>query len=258
MELKESDVQPDKQRRQMYKNFMNSTVGKFSQRSNYANTTYVESAEEIEEILQEDAIEDFTVFGEHVCEVETRSEPSTCCRKTNPVIGSFVTALSRIDMHKHIMTLKHHGYLPLYTDTDSLIFCGENTSIPLPISPNFGDFRVEYANPMGFCCIGKKNYAVALNTPNETPILKVRGLALKAQNAQAQINFKTFENFLQKNSKEVLSIPQVRLIKKSKSFEMSRKVTNVKLATELNFNRILTKSKHFTTLPYGYVDESME
>ncbi len=258
--MKDSDIVPNQQKRQMYKNFMNSTVGKFSQRSSYANTSFVTSAQDIEHILQEQSINDFSVLGEDVCEVQTKNVTSPSpCRKTNPVIGSFVTALSRIDMHKHIIALKNKGFLPHYTDTDSLIFSGDTTKdIPLPISQNFGDFRKEYSDPSAFCCIGKKNYAIALNVEdrsnqNRNPILKVRGLSLTGKNAQAVVNFATFEHFLQKKSQTVTSIPQMRL-KKSKSFEVSHKITHVKLATDLNFNRILTKSPHFTTLPYGYVE----
>ncbi len=245
----------------MFKNFMNSTVGKFSQRASYTNTTFVTNAQDIDDLLeQEHSINDFTVLGEDICEVQTTNiNPLSPCRKTNPVIGSFVTALSRIDMHRHIISLARHGFRPLYTDTDSLIFCGDSRKkIPLPISSNFGDFRKEHTNPTAFCCIGKKNYAVSLNEEeqqdiNKTCVLKVRGLSFKGKNAQALVNFKTFENFLLRNSKEV-KIPQARLTKKSKTFEMSHQIANIKLGTMLNFNRILTKSPHFTTLPYGFVE----
>ncbi len=237
---------------------MNSTVGKFSQRPCYTKTTFVTNAQDIDDLLQQEhSINDFTVLGEEVCEVQTtNTKPLAPCRKTNPVIGSFVTALSRIDMHQHIISLVSHGFRPLYTDTDSLIFCGDSSKeIPLPISSHFGHFRKEHLNPTAFCCIGKKNYAVSLNEEeNETCVLKVRGLSLKGKNAQAVVNFKTFENFLFKNSKEVVMIPQARLIKKSKSFEMSHKIAHIKLASNLNFNRILTKSPYYTTLPYGFVE----
>ncbi len=234
---------------------MNSTVGKFCQRIGYTNTTYVSSAQEIEDLVQnQHAINDFTVLGEKVCEIQTLTpKVESQCRKTNPVIGSFVTALSRIDMHKHIITLKNHGYLPHYTDTDSLIFSGPKMrQVPLPISPKFGHFRKEYENPTGFCCIGKKNYAVSL-LDNQNTVLRVRGLSLKAKSMQAAVQFETFKDYLTKNSKEVTLIPQQRLIKERQSFKISRKITHIKLASDLHFNRILTKSANYTTLPYGYV-----
>ncbi len=268
LELTESNLSPNKQKRQMYKNFMNSTIGKFSQRPAYTTTTFVSTAEEIDNVLEEHAINDFTVLGDDICELQTStSTRATPCRKTNPVISSFVTALSRIDMHKYIIHLAKHKYVPAYTDTDSLIFFGgpekKDKTVPLPISPKFGDFREEYSSHTlsGFCCIGKKNYAVSLNkkeADNHGTLLKVRGLSLKAKNAQASVNFQTFKNFLTNNSRPPPSIPQQRLITKSKSFEISRKVTNIKLATDLNFNRILTNSAHYTTLPYGYVNKGDE
>ncbi len=265
LELRQDDIVPDRQKRQLYKNFMNSTVGKFSQKTRQKSTVFATCAADIENIiLNEETIQDFRVLGEDVCQLETRiSRESRSCRKTNPVIGSFVTALSRIDMHKHILTLSKYKYVPLYTDTDSLIFFGNSSSTPppLPISHNFGDFRKEYENLEAFCCIGKKNYAVTLkpSTPSDLQesgddkiVLKVRGLSFKAKNSQTSVTFDTFRDFLTNSSRKTTSIPQVRVTKSKNPIAVTRKITHVKLATALQFNRTLTDSPNYITLPYGY------
>ncbi len=239
---------------------MNSIVGKFSQRTTYPGTKFASSTADIEGILNSgNIIQDFTVLGENICELQvepttpTMTEPTN--RKNNPVIAAFVTALSRIDMHTYITLLNNHEFVPMYTDTDSIIFYGPQGKIPpLPISSNLGDFRQEYKNAEGFCCIGKKNYAVSVSGCDEKPILKVRGISFKPQKSREVISFKTFENFL-KGKEKAPTIQQSHIFKGKNPCEVSHKLVGVNLATKLNFNRILRKTSHYSTFPYGYLNK---
>ncbi len=250
LQLEEKDITPNKEKRQVFKSFMNSLVGKFSQRSTYADTKFVATSEDIEEILNRgETIEDFTILSKNICELQTDksssfSSQSKFDRKTNPVIAAFVTALSRIDMHKYIMLLPKHSCVPMYTDTDSLIFYSEKLTIPpLPISTKIGDFckeYQEYENPEGFCSIGKKNYVISLS-PTQNPVLKVRGISFKGERSREGISFDTFYDYLSGKTKSTKTIPQSKVIKKKGISGIATNLTEVRLATQLNFNRILKK-----------------
>ena len=52
-------------------------------------------------------------------------------------------------------------------------------------------------------------------------------------------------------TKEAPAIPQTQIA--TKNNKITAKVVNVKLAQKLNFNRVLTPTLHYTTLPYGYI-----
>ncbi len=235
---------------------MNSIIGKLCQRTSFGETIYVKNADEIEEILAEgQTICNFTNISEDICQIETKKSKNKDSRKTNPTLSAFVTALSRIDMHKHILTLVAHDFLPMYTDTDSLVFSGLTKDIPLPISGSLGDFKHEYKEDLKqFCCIGKKNYAISLRSKKEdADYFRVRGLSFESQKSQAALSFSDFEKFLKgQGQRSSVKVPQSRR-KCEKSSRISKEIVAVRVATELNFHRILTDTKYFRTLPYGYV-----
>ncbi len=263
LKLTELSLQPDKEKRTLFKSFMNSIVGKLSQRPTYAHTKFVRNADEIDEVVASgNKITNFTNISPEICQLDIESDTSSTRfqRKTNPVLSAFVTALSRINMHEHILMLTHHDFLPLYTDTDSIIFCGPDKNVPLPISKSLGDFKHEYDNELSaFCCIGKKNYAITQKKKRqfqesfEESDFKVRGLSFKSSESREALSFQDFELFL-RDQVQSISVPQTRL-RKSKELQIRKKIIRIRLAKELNFNRVLTNSPHFQTVPYGFVQE---
>ncbi len=243
---------------------MNSLIGKFCQRSKYPSTEYVTDSDQIDNILASGReITNFTTISPYLCELEideTKTNTRKLLnRKANPILTAFVTAFSRIDMHQYIISLSKANFLPMYTDTDSLIFCGpETTPLPLPISQKLGDFKHEYKKVLtGFCCIGKKNYAISMkegSTEKEICDYKVRGLSLKSHECRSKLSFSDFEDFLRRKTETMdVRIPQSRLQKNKNSSSITKKIVNVRLATKLNFSRILTQTEHFQTVPYGYI-----
>ncbi len=240
---------------------MNSLIGKLSQKTSFPKTKYVQSAEEIQGTFNasHQNITDFMLLGNSVCELQIEEEKDVSCtpipnRKTNPILGAFVTALSRIDMHKQIMTLVAHDLVPAYTDTDSLIFFGKkNKPLPFQMSGSLGDFRREYScEPQSFCCIGKKNYALTFEPKDrQETVLKVRGISFKSEVSQKAVSFEDFQRFLE--NKIPPKIPQNRLYKKKTS--VRNQIVPVKLATTLTFNRLLLASPNYKTIPYGYVSK---
>ncbi len=258
LELTNGNLKPDKNLRTLYKSMMNSIVGKFSQRETYPNTKYVSGPEEIEEIFLKgrEEIRNFQTIGSDVCELQIsplRQETKEN-RKSNPIITAFVTSLSRIDMHQNILLLKKAQFDVLYTDTDSLIFTGK-TETPLPFETNggLGYFRPEYENLSGFCCIGKKSYAVTSTVDKKTE-MKVCGLSFESQEAQSAISFTDFKNFLEQNSMRPKTVPQSRTNHTTLPFSVQKVIKQVQIPTTLNYNRILKKEcNYFVTEPYGFM-----
>ena len=261
LELQRNDIESNSHKRKLYKRFMNSCIGKFAQQKQFPETKFVRSAEEIDKILEDgEIITDFNTIGESVCRVETEPGSEKKCnrfdRKANPIITAFVTALSRIDMHKNIVLLVEKGFTPLYTDTDSLIFFGPTEkNIPLATSPILGDFKEEFNKTLrSFCCIGKKNYAVTMASEKnmEETVLKVRGLSFHSKTASNKICFNDFKKFLSRQSETLPVIPQTHLKLKKNPHSVSKEVRHMRIATQLNFGRVLTKSINYTTVPYGF------
>ncbi len=260
LNLTEDMLEPNDLKRRQYKGLMNSLIGKLSQKSSFPQTKYVTTPEEIDATFSNGnkKISDFLPISDDLCELvieeETADSKRKPNRKTNPVLGAFVTALSRIDMHKQIMILVADGMVPMYTDTDSLVFFGpKNRAPPFKMTGNLGDFRKEYqSEAQSFCCIGKKNYAISFDREDrQRPVLKVCGISFKSEASQNAVSFEDFKNFLR--DKIPPKIPQHRLYKKRSS--VCDKIVAVKLATTLNYNRVLTTSPNCQTLPYGYISK---
>ncbi len=257
LELRAEDINPDPTQRYLYKSMMNSVIGKFSQRLNFPKTQYVCNAQNIEDLLQTGAeITDFQTISDDICEVQTNP---TCTpqknRKTNPIITAFVTSLSRIEMHQNILLLKKKNCCPIYTDTDSLIFTApKNTVLPFELNGGVGYFKPEYNGLNGFCCIGKKSYAVYTQT-KETET-KVCGLSFVSKATKFSVSFDDFENFLSKNI-PLQSIPQTRthVHNSSDEFAVRKTMQRIRISTGLNFSRVLRNGNGATgmfTTPYGY------
>ncbi len=262
LELTWEDMQPSRTLRTLYKSMMNSIIGKFCQRENYPRTKYVTQAEEIDAIISEEKeeIANFQTIGTDICELQTTptrvssTQNSKLNHKSNPIITAFVTSLSRIDMHKNILLLKQQQFTPMYTDTDSLVFFGKKENPPpFKLNGGLGYFRSEYKERLeGFCCVGKKSYAVLLDSEKKAA-LKVCGLSFDSLEAQSAVSFSDFETLLSKNVK-TKKIPQTRTCRKSLPFSISKEIIKVQLSTALNFSRAIHKDgKQIYTEPYGYM-----
>ncbi len=255
---------PNETKRKLFKSFMNSCIGKFAQKQSFPNSTFVRSAEDIDEMVQSgEEITNFTVLGDSICRVETaaKQDRNIPDRKSNPIITAFVTAYSRIDMHRHILKLQTHGFCPIYTDTDSLIFCGpKEKTIPLPTQSIFGHFKEEFKDTEleAFCCIGKKNYALSLKEDGrEKTVFKIRGMSFQSKSTSSEISFQDFKRFLDvtnvKNPETMQRITQSRLNTNKTTFEVSKNLVKITPATSVNFHRVLRPKNLYKTEPYGYI-----
>ncbi len=258
LELRPNDITPNSRQRQLYKSMMNSVIGKFAQKSNFPQTQYVSNAEDIDNLFKTgETIVDFQTIADDICAVQTTSPvlKDKKNRKTNPIITAFVTSLSRIDMHENILRLEKSHCCPLYTDTDSLIFTIP-TGQPLPFELNIGlgSFKPEYELITGFCCIGKKSYAINKGLTETETEAKVCGLSFVSRSTESAVSFDDFENFLQKQI-PLKKVQQTRTFKSTNPFSIKKSVTEIEIASKLNYSRVLrTRDRKLYTTPYGYLE----
>ncbi len=254
------DINPDSQQRLLYKNMMNSVIGKFSQKMNFAQTKYVSSSAEIDALFEaDDKIVDFQTISRDICEIQLApaeyGRHHMDSRKTNPIITAFVTSLSRIDMHKNIVLLANRKMCPLYTDTDSIIFSmPKGRTIPFELNGGLGFFKPEHQTPLnGFCCIGKKSYVVSTFAgESET---KVCGLSFTSQAAKETLDFSDFESFLtKKKPPQKVRQTRTRIVSKP-NISVTKDISEIQIPTHLNFSRSL-KNNGNRTEPYGFTNVS--
>ncbi len=209
MALSLSDFSYDASKREHLKIVLNSTFGKFGQKT-LPSLSYVTNQAELESLFHEgNEITGIVDFGD-ICQVQfERDERDTrnTRAKSNCLITAFISALSRIDIHSHMLRLAKQESITLYyCDTDNLIFSAPKSVEPdLPIGSCFGDFRPEFggmspetmANIVSFRALGKKNFSITyqINGKEET-IVKVRGMSLMPSVAQEKLASRTFKKFM--------------------------------------------------------------
>ncbi len=255
MKLTESDFEENQELRNHIKILLNSALGKFNQKSHHIANKFVTNAEEMEKLFQENGenIMGFNDLDENTCHVVVNSEGKMKTRRTNPTLLAFITAKSRILLHKNILKLVHSGFTPYYCDTDSILFAGERNKVsPLKFGLAFGDFKNELresAKIQEFHAYGRKNFFIRYydtNSNKEKRLAKVCGMTLASKLAHDELH--------QKAKEKTPSFTQVRNIFES-PFSMSiPKIqaiqhNNIEIRCE---RKVLNADEIQRTLPWGY------
>ena len=271
LELTEDNVEENKCKRSSFKFLGNSMLGKFSQRLYFSQSVYAKSQQDIEEAAQKHNIVDILPISENICELEilpslvnqhsTKSSMST--RSGNCVIGAFITAHARIQLHKDVMALKARGYEPYYCDTDGIIFLDPNPTLcrplPLSLSPCLGDYKHELGNQIvinSFACLARKTYSLSFfdKSKNHNEIcVKSSGLSLSSTFAKKSLNSTDFHRLLSNWQKKEMSveIPQLRNFIRKETGNVDHRVSSHKLSNKVNIQRIVHNISG-NTIPFGY------
>ncbi len=264
MALKHSDFCDNPSKRQHIKVILNSTFGKFGQKP-LPSLFYVTTQAELENLLEEgNEITGIVDFGD-ICQVQCHADGKDSRKsqtKSNCLITAFICALSRIDMHSHMLRLlKQDSRITLlYTDTDNLLLSAPKNVIPdLPVGYCFGDFRPEFgtqANITSFRALGKKNISVTYEIAGKSEtIVKVRGMSLLPSQAHNQLQPDSFKKFLNDHEQGLnneLVIPQVR--KQSNAQKgIGKKIQQHHLGNHVSCDRWIDyNSTKRNTYPWGY------
>lgn len=187
--------------RSLAKLMLNSFWGKFGQRSNLAQTTYISDPNEYFDMMTSDeqSIKNVRFISDEAVQLDwvySDDFISASCR-TNVVIAAYTTAQARLTLYNYLEKLDRRA---LYCDTDSIVF----TTSPGQWEPTLGDYLGDLTNEISensitkFVTGGPKNYAYLLEKPNADGLLsccKIRGITLNFKNL-IDINFETIENLV--------------------------------------------------------------
>lgn len=199
--LEYDKIQKNPGLRPLAKLMLNSFWGKFGQRSNLSQTTYISDPGEFFDMMTSDqqqiknvrfvsgeAVQLDWVYNDNFISASTR---------TNVVIAAYTTAQARLKFYSYFEKLDRRA---IYCDTDSIVF----TSSPVEWEPKLGDYLGDLTDEVpdnsitSFVTGGPKNYAYQMEKPNGDGLLsccKVRGITLNFRNL-IDINFETIENLV--------------------------------------------------------------
>ena len=190
--------------RSLSKLMLNSFWGKFGQRSNLVQTSYIDDPEQFFDMMTSDQqeVKNVRFISSEAVQLDWAYNHNfvEASSRTNVVIAAYTTAQARLKLFSYLKPL---GKRVCYCDTDSIIF---TTSAGL-WEPELGDYLGDLTDEtpgnriLQFVTGGPKNYAFTLEKPNkkgQTSICKVRGITLNYKN-MLDINFGTVAHMVKEN-----------------------------------------------------------
>lgn len=244
--------------RSLAKLMLNSFWGKFGQRTNLTQTTFVTQPDQYFDMMvsNEQEIKNIRFINNESIDWAYHDDFIQASSHTNVVIAAYTTAQARLKLYSYLKPL---GDRILYCDTDSVVFTTGLGQWKPPLGDYLGDLTDEVPDNKApdntiskFVTGGPKNYAYNLSKPNkegQTSICKVRGITLNFKNA-LDINFNTLH-------KMVTSKDEVTPLKVVDNHKITRNTEkcNIITKTETKDYKIVFDKRvitaEFDTLPYG-------
>ncbi len=261
LQLDQNNIEENKNLRSAFKALANSMLGKFSQKSDFPQTIYVKSQQEIDEAFQEEEILDVTPLNDDICELQIIPPAKKLNPNSNCIIGAFVTALARVHLYKELKKLNDiPKYRLFYADTDSIIFSSPRTEpLPLICSPCLGDYKKELgpnSSITQFSCLGRKNYSISYyDKDTAKTVTKVSGLSLISKKANESFSAKKFRDLLQQRRQDIyeeVSVPQLRKFMFINDNKITKKVLNFRINNSIQIQRVVDADLSELTKPFGY------
>jgi hypothetical protein len=241
--------------RSLAKLMLNSFWGKFGQRTNLTQTTYISDPLEFFDMMTCDRqkVKNIHFVNDESLRLEWAYnddfvEPSA---RTNVIIAAYTTAQARLKLYSYLKPL---GHRVIYCDTDSLVFTTRPGEWEPPLGDYLGDLTDEVPGNSitAFVTGGPKNYAYSLKVPSKsghTSVCKVRGITLNFKNS-LDINFQTVKDMVTGKGKECVTVVDENKIVRNPStghIITKRENKDYKIVFD---KRVI--GKEFFTVPYGY------
>ena len=228
---------------------LNSFWGKFGQRTNLPQKTYVSDVTVFFDMMTSDnqEIKNVRFVKEEMVQMDLvhKEDFIETSRITNVVIAAYSTAQARLKLYQYLESLDRRA---LYAYTDSIIF----TVAPGEWEPELGDYLGDLTNEIPdndidiFVTGGPKNYAFRLKTPDNEGIqnfAKVRGITLNHKNS-LDINFDTiFDMVMHNRDGHITVVDQNKITRDPKTSKIITK-TEAK-----DYKRVI--QNELFSVPYG-------
>ena len=253
--LEYSKIEKNPGLRSLSKLMLNSFWGKFGQRTNLTQTSYISDTKHFFDFMTSDQqdIKNIRFVNDQAVQVDWayRDDFVELSCRTNVVIAAYTTAMARLKLYSY---LQHLGKRALYCDTDSIIFTAKPGDWNPPLGDYLGDLtdEVSGATITHFVTGGPKNYAYKIKCGDEngsTSFCKVKGITLNFKNS-LQINYDTvFDMITGKSDSSVVKVVDMKIC---------RDISNMALFTRQDgkeYKIVFDKrviDKDFVTYPYGY------
>ncbi len=257
LELCSADFENNERLRKHFKLMLNAALGKFAQKLIKQDVHFVKSSEEINRLARTQKITAVQDLSDSLCQITTEALKESSSPYANSVLYSFITARTRIRLHKNISLLENAGHTMYYCDCDSLIFSSSKPNLPtsLDIGSSFGQFKRELgqnAKITQFVCHGRKNFKISFVKDNCTETLfRVRGISITSVLAKKDLE-KKFYSAVEANAPPQ-KIAQVRHIQKKPSFLSESTRQDITLTQTIECQRYVDfLDKGRKTYPWGF------
>lgn len=257
VKLDPAKVKLNKGLRALAKLLLNSFWGKFGQRNNLQQTTFVNTREQLNELVSNPGMEvdDIQLLTDDVMIVNWKyiEESVKVSNMASVTIASYVTATARLKLYSYLEELQERV---LYFDTDSVIF----VDWPGAISPQVGDFLGDLTDEMAeygpgsyidtFVSGGPKNYAYQVRVAggeDRKTVCKVKGITLNFLNSK-QINFGKIKEM-------VLEPLPTSVVLNGKRICRTKEMDVITRPDKKTYRIVYTKRRRvedYDTLPYGF------
>lgn len=254
--LEYNKIQDNPGLRLLAKIILNSFWGKFGQRSNLTQTTYIDDPVQFIDMMTSDQqeVKNVRFINDNAVQLDWvySNDFIAASSRTNVIIAAYTTAQARLKLYSYLKPL---GKRVMYCDTDSVVF----TSAPEEWDPPLGDFLGDLTDEAPnneitkFVTGGPKNYAYCLAKPNkkgQSSICKVRGITLNFKNS-LDINFNTLKQMVTGKK----SADSIQVIDENK-IARNPETCNIITKTECKDYRIVfdkrVLSDNYDSFPYGF------
>jgi len=262
--LSPAKIQYNPAQKLFFKSILNALFGRFALHSNYSSRVFISSQNELNVLaaMTDRTILELMPITDTVMQVEyLLKKQSANSRESNMLFTSIINASGRLLMYELMQKLQAVECIPLYCDTDGIIFASPKgiTQFPFEIGDAFGQFKAVLgaANIKQFYSLGPRNYALVYEEAGVAKYLtKIKGICAKSDNVQNIITPSVYEDFISghfKNELKTLYIPQMkrRVPKELNSFQYQ--MITQKFSNEIHIKRFILKSQaNHVTYSYGF------
>jgi hypothetical protein len=242
--------------RLLAKIILNSFWGKFGQRSNLTQTTFIDDPAQFVDMMTSDQqeIKNVRFINDEAVQLDWayNTDFIETSGRTNVVVAAYTTAQARLKLYSYLQPL---GERVLYCDTDSVVFTSAQGEWDPPLGDFLGDLTYEVPNNQitRFITGGPKNYAYCLEKPNkkgQSSICKVRGITLNFKNSM-DINFDTLKDMVtgQMQNQCIKVVDRNKIVRNRETCCIITK-TEIKDYKIVFDKRVI--SENYNSFPYGY------